>query len=65
MQGDDNKADFTGSCEGLSVIGNRNAVTLENVATIEVTGNDNVVRWRGTEPQITNIGKGNTIAKAD
>ena len=65
MQGDDNKDDFTGSCEGLSVIGNRNAVTLENVATIEVTGNDNVVRWRGTEPQITNIGKGNTIAKAD
>lgn len=65
MLGDDNKADFTGNCEGLSIIGNRNAVTLDNVATIEVTGDDNTVRWRGTKPQITNIGKGNTIAKAD
>lgn len=65
MQGDDNKADFTGNCEGLSVIGNRNAVTLENVATIQVTGDGNTVRWRGTKPQITNIGEGNTIAKAD
>ena len=65
MLGDDNKADFTGNCEGLSVIGNRNAVTLDNVATIEVTGDDNTVRWRGTKPQITNTGKGNTIAKAE
>ena len=36
LQGDDNKADFTGRCEGLSLIGSRNAVTLENVAAIEV-----------------------------
>ena len=64
VQGDDNKADFTGTCKGLYVTGNKNKITLENVATIQVTGSDNTVTWRGTEPQIYNIGKGNSIAKA-
>jgi hypothetical protein len=65
VQGDDNQAEFTGTCNGLYLTGNRNTIEMENVATIEVTGDDNTVRWRGTEPEITNIGKGNTIAKAE
>ncbi|WP_177204652.1 DUF3060 domain-containing protein [Hymenobacter arizonensis] len=65
IQGDENQANFTGRCAGLYVIGNQNRITLENVTTIQVTGDDNTVRWRGTEPEITNIGKGNTIAKAE
>lgn len=64
VQGDDNQATFTGTCKGLSVIGSRNKITLENVATIEVTGSDNTVSWRGTKPQVTNIGKGNTVEQA-
>ena len=64
VQGDENQADFTGTCKGLYLIGNQNKITLENVATIQVTGDGNTVTWRGTEPQINNIGKGNTIAKA-
>ncbi|MBJ6107473.1 DUF3060 domain-containing protein [Hymenobacter sp. BT523] len=65
LQGDDNQATLTGTCQGLALVGNRNRVTLENVATIEVTGNDNTVHWRGTKPEITTIGKGNTVAKAE
>lgn len=65
LQGDDNKAEFTGKCKGLEIIGNRNTVALENVATIEVTGDDNTVRWRGTKPEITSTGEGNTIAEAE
>ena len=65
IQGDDNQATFTGTCKGLYIIGNRNKTTLENVASIQVTGDNNTVHWRGTEPQIANIGKGNTIVKAD
>lgn len=64
LQGNDNQGNFTGECKGLYLIGNRNTVALENVATIQVTGDDNTVHWRGTEPEITNIGKNNTIAKA-
>lgn len=64
VQGDDNQADFTGTCKGLYIIGNQNKITLENVATIQITGDDNIVSWRGTEPKIANVGKGNVIAKA-
>lgn len=64
VQGDDNQADFTGTCKGLYLVGNQNRITLENVATIQVTGDNNTVTWRGTEPQIDNIGKGNAIAQA-
>ena len=64
LQGDENQATFTGTSKGLYIIGNKNKVTLENVASIQVTGDDNTVTWSGTEPQINNIGKGNTIAQA-
>ena len=64
VQGDDNQANFTGTCKGLYIIGSKNNVTLENVATIQVTGDDNTVTWRGTKPQINTIGKGNAIAEA-
>ena len=65
IAGDANQSTFMGKAKGLYVIGNTNVVTLENVASIQVTGDNNVVTWQGTAtPTINNFGKNNRIAQA-
>lgn len=65
VNGSNNKVTIKGTCHALTVSGDMNGVTVEAVATISVDGSGNQVAYGktvdGTNPQITDTGKGNQI----
>ncbi|RYU81895.1 DUF3060 domain-containing protein [Hymenobacter persicinus] len=63
--GNANQATFTGRCGEATVMGADNRVSLENVTSISLIGSNNTVTWRGTKPEISNVGTGNRILKAE
>ena len=65
INGNRNMITLRGACRRLTVAGNSNMVTTDAVGTIETPGNSNTVVWSGKKsPKVTNLGNGNTIARA-
>nr|HEX4317179.1 DUF3060 domain-containing protein [Kofleriaceae bacterium] len=64
-----NHATVHGSAQKFSINGNDNAVTADSIAEVSINGNRNAVTWRSSiaktpEPHVTNLGTGNSVAKA-
>ncbi|NOK67097.1 MAG: hypothetical protein GFH27_549289n365 [Chloroflexi bacterium AL-W] len=65
IRGSDNMITLPGTCDTLEVLGNDNTIRVEQVATIRVDGNDNMVTWQegvdADTPAVTNTGTDNRI----
>src|SRR5262245_21956419 len=69
VSGSDNKVNLTGDCAKVAVMGSKNVVTIEGAARISVMGTDNEVSYKrgvgGKGPNISRMGTGNKVTKAD
>ena len=63
INGNGNTVTVTGSLRSLLVSGNRNTVRLDAVRLITTPGNGNRVRYRKGSPGISDLGRGNRIAR--
>lgn len=63
VSGVDNNVQITGSCLALSVSGVRNTIIVESSDGIGVSGFDNKVSYRTSDPKITQSGTGNLIER--
>jgi hypothetical protein len=60
---------FDGDCGALEVIGNGNAITIDGVSSVRLTGNKNRTTWKRnlsgqrTLP-VTKLGTGNQVTQA-
>jgi hypothetical protein len=52
---------FTGTCGRISVMGNRNTITIASAKEVSVTGNDNTVSVDGAD-RISTPGSNNKVA---
>lgn len=67
IEGDGNKITLSGACHALTINGNGNEVTAEALGTVSTPGNHNKVTWTkavdGEKPQVTDVGKDNSLSK--
>ncbi len=67
IEGDHNKITLSGACHALTINGNDNMVTAEALGTVSTPGNRNKVTWTkavdGEKPQVTDLGKDNSLGK--
>src|SRR5262245_2748873 len=68
LNGKDNSLKITGDCALLEINGSGNKITVESVASIRISGNNNDVRYVRApdgkkKPVITNKGAANTIRR--
>ncbi|MFZ6731845.1 DUF3060 domain-containing protein [Undibacterium sp. Ji42W] len=67
IQGNGNQIILNGVCPQVSVNGNENQVTIEQLGKVQVVGNDNQVRWaqalNGAKPQVQSSGNDNQISR--
>ena len=62
--GSGNTLTVTGRCDSVIVGGDDNKMTFEKVATeLIVAGLNNTITYRDGDPQVQDLGTGNTIAK--
>lgn len=66
LEGKDNALTITGECGVLQVNGSNNRITIEAVATIKITGNNNDVRYERsakgkTKPAFKIKGSANSV----
>jgi hypothetical protein len=63
VRGSDVAVQLTGDCPLVVVTGDRNTVTLQRVAAVDVVGNGNTVSWdAGSTPTTSVRGEGNSVA---
>ena len=68
VNGNGNRLTVRRNCPQLAVGGNNNTIYIDTVAGIIVPGNKNKIYWRRSfaknrAPRVTNLGKGNIIAR--
>ena len=61
ISGVSNTIEIQGACASVNVSGVENIVTMESAATIEVSGFQNRVTYRGGEPDISRSGSDNVV----
>ncbi len=68
VNGSHNKVTIKGTCHALTLSGDDNAVSVESVSSISITGEGNEVGWTkasdGERPQVTDLGKGNKVSRS-
>jgi hypothetical protein len=68
ISGSDNDITLTGECKRVSVNGSTNKVTVEAVATIDVTGSENQITWKravgAKKPKVNRTGHNNKVTQA-
>lgn len=69
VSGITNVVTLTGSCGAVKVTGQGHVVTLETVASIEVSGQKNQVTWQqaavGKKPKVAVSGQNNVVKHAE
>jgi hypothetical protein len=60
VAGNENTITFTGTCKTITAAGNQNTLTIESVASLNVTGNQNTVTAVAVDA-INALGNNNTV----
>lgn len=65
VAGSNNTLTVKGTCSSVIIGGADNEITLERIdKDLDVVGFNNTVTYKGGEPQVDNLGTGNSISKA-